>query len=111
MLVVLANGIAWLLAYAVLKEWLNGFAYHVGLQPGPFLLGGGLAIFGWPERPRIVRVVDPEMTAQFRADASAGQAALTRLEELQTALLEETARLQQMIVEKEQEPAPPGRCT
>ena len=44
MLVLIANGIAWLLAYAAMRDWLNGFAYHIGLQPWPFVLGGGLAV-------------------------------------------------------------------
>ncbi len=43
-LVVLANLIAWPLAYFLLQRWLQGFAYRVELQPGWFLLAGGLTL-------------------------------------------------------------------
>lgn len=32
-------------AYFAMSEWLQNFAYHIRLGAGPFLLGGGLALF------------------------------------------------------------------
>jgi putative ABC transport system permease protein len=42
--VMLANLVAWPVAWWVMRDWLNGFDARVGLGPGPFLLAGGLAL-------------------------------------------------------------------
>jgi putative ABC transport system permease protein len=42
--VMLANLIAWPVAWWVMRDWLNGFDARVGLGPGPFVLAGGLAL-------------------------------------------------------------------
>jgi len=42
--VLIANAIAWPVAWWVMRDWLNGFDTHVGLGPMPFLLAGGLAL-------------------------------------------------------------------
>ncbi|HEY4031214.1 MAG TPA: ABC transporter permease [Caulobacteraceae bacterium] len=39
-----ANLIAWPVAFMVMSRWLQGFAYHVDLQPGFFLLAAGAAV-------------------------------------------------------------------
>jgi putative ABC transport system permease protein len=41
--VLLANLVAWPLAWWALSRWLQGFAYHVALSPWYFLAGGGAA--------------------------------------------------------------------
>jgi putative ABC transport system permease protein len=41
--VLLANLIAWPLAWWAMNHWLSGFAYHVALSPWYFLAGGGAA--------------------------------------------------------------------
>jgi putative ABC transport system permease protein len=38
--VLLANLLAWPLAYVAMDRWLDGFAYRVGLGPGAFVLAG-----------------------------------------------------------------------
>ncbi len=43
-LVLLANLIAWPLAYYVMNLWLRGFAYRIDLGFGSFLLAGGVAL-------------------------------------------------------------------
>ena len=43
-LVVVANVIAWPVAYYALNEWLQGFAYRTTLGVDVFLMGGGLAV-------------------------------------------------------------------
>jgi len=43
-LVVVANGLAWPVAYYAMNRWLEGFAYRIELGPGLFLLGGLLAL-------------------------------------------------------------------
>jgi putative ABC transport system permease protein len=44
LLVVLANVIAWPLAYLVVKKWLDNFAYRTGIGIPAFALSGGLAL-------------------------------------------------------------------
>ncbi|HEX9966192.1 MAG TPA: ABC transporter permease [Allosphingosinicella sp.] len=42
--VVLANLIAWPLAWWAMRDWLNGFDVRIALTPGPFVLAGLLAL-------------------------------------------------------------------
>jgi putative ABC transport system permease protein len=42
--VILANLIAWPVAWWVMRGWLNGFDARISLTPGPFLLAGLLAL-------------------------------------------------------------------
>jgi hypothetical protein len=42
--VVVANAVAWPLAYWTMKEWLTGFAYRTEMGIGIFLMSGGLAL-------------------------------------------------------------------
>ena len=42
--VVIANIIAWPVAWWLMRDWLNGFDARVPLGPLPFLLAGGLAL-------------------------------------------------------------------
>ena len=42
--VILANLIAWPVAWWVMRDWLNGFDSRIALGPAPFLLAGGLAL-------------------------------------------------------------------
>jgi putative ABC transport system permease protein len=42
--VVLANLIAWPVAWWVMRDWLNGFDARIPLGPGPFLMAGLLAL-------------------------------------------------------------------
>jgi len=42
--VLLANLIAWPLAYAYLRNWLDGYAYRIALNPFYFLAGGAVAL-------------------------------------------------------------------
>jgi putative ABC transport system permease protein len=42
--VLIANLIAWPIAWWVMRDWLNGFDTRVPLGPTPFLLAGGLAL-------------------------------------------------------------------
>ena len=42
--VILANLIAWPVAWWVMRDWLNGFDARVPLTPGPFLLAGFIAL-------------------------------------------------------------------
>jgi putative ABC transport system permease protein len=42
--VVLANLVAWPLAYWFVRSWLEGFAYRIGIPWGIFLLGGFAAV-------------------------------------------------------------------
>ncbi len=44
-LVVIANLIAWPIAYYAMENWLKNFAYRIGLDVWPFALGGLLALF------------------------------------------------------------------
>ncbi|MBN2264628.1 MAG: hypothetical protein JW775_02320, partial [Candidatus Aminicenantes bacterium] len=37
-LVLLANVVAWPVAYYAMSRWLRGFAYRIGLGPGVFVL-------------------------------------------------------------------------
>jgi putative ABC transport system permease protein len=41
--VVLANLLAWPVAWWAMRAWLNGFDARIGLGPAPFLLAGGTA--------------------------------------------------------------------
>ena len=43
-LVLLANLIAWPIAYVVLNQWLNGFAFRIEMPLWPFLLSGMLTL-------------------------------------------------------------------
>jgi len=45
MLVMLANIIAWPLAYYAMNKWLLNFAYRINLSIGTFLLSGVLVFF------------------------------------------------------------------
>jgi putative ABC transport system permease protein len=42
--VIIANLIAWPVAWWVMRDWLNGFALRIDLGPGPFALAGLLAL-------------------------------------------------------------------
>lgn len=42
--VIVANALAWPLAYLTMKEWLTGFAYRTEMGIGIFLISGGLAL-------------------------------------------------------------------
>jgi putative ABC transport system permease protein len=42
--VIIANLIAWPVAWWVMRGWLNGFEARISLGPTPFLLAGGLAL-------------------------------------------------------------------
>lgn len=42
--VIIANLIAWPVAWWVMRDWLNGFDARIDLGPGPFVLAGGLAL-------------------------------------------------------------------
>jgi putative ABC transport system permease protein len=42
--VIVANLIAWPVAWWVMREWLNGFDERIALGPAPFVLAGGLAL-------------------------------------------------------------------
>jgi len=42
--VIVANIIAWPIAWWVMRDWLNGFDSRIDLGPGPFLLAGLLAL-------------------------------------------------------------------
>jgi putative ABC transport system permease protein len=42
--VLIANLIAWPLAWWVMRDWLNGFDTRIALTPVPFVLAGGLAL-------------------------------------------------------------------
>jgi putative ABC transport system permease protein len=42
--VIIANLIAWPIAWWVMRDWLNGFDSRIGLGPVPFLLAGLLAL-------------------------------------------------------------------
>ena len=42
--VIVANLIAWPIAWWVMRDWLNGFDSRIDLGPGPFLLAGVLAL-------------------------------------------------------------------
>ena len=40
--IVIANILAWPVAYFVMRSWLRGFAYRVPLEPWPFLIAGAI---------------------------------------------------------------------
>ena len=42
--VVIANLVAWPVAWWAMREWLNTYADRIDLGPGPFLLAGALAL-------------------------------------------------------------------
>jgi putative ABC transport system permease protein len=42
--VIIANLIAWPVAWWVMRDWLNGFEARIDLGPGPFVVAGGLAL-------------------------------------------------------------------
>ncbi|HEX8621808.1 MAG TPA: FtsX-like permease family protein [Allosphingosinicella sp.] len=42
--VIVANLIAWPVAWWVMRDWLNGFDARIDLGPGPFVLAGALAL-------------------------------------------------------------------
>ncbi len=42
--VLLANLIAWPVAWFLMRRWLEGFAYHVGLAPISFITASALAL-------------------------------------------------------------------
>jgi putative ABC transport system permease protein len=39
-----ANLLAWPAAFVAMRQWLNGFAYRIPLEPWPFLVAGALAL-------------------------------------------------------------------
>ena len=43
-LVLVANLVAWPVAYYAMSKWLQNFAYRIDLGPGVFVLGGALAL-------------------------------------------------------------------
>jgi len=43
-LVLVANIVAWPIAWYFMREWLNGFAYHIEMTIITYLISGGLAI-------------------------------------------------------------------
>jgi putative ABC transport system permease protein len=43
-LVLIANFIAWPIAYFAMERWLDSFAYRIALGPGVFLIAGGIAM-------------------------------------------------------------------
>ncbi len=43
--VVIANILAWPIAWWLMRDWLNSFDARIGLGPMPFLVAGGLALF------------------------------------------------------------------
>jgi putative ABC transport system permease protein len=43
-LVAVSNLIAWPAAYFIMKQWLQGFAYRIGITPEVFLLSGCLSL-------------------------------------------------------------------
>ena len=42
--VIIANLVAWPVAWWMMRDWLNGFDARIALTPGPFLLAGLLAL-------------------------------------------------------------------
>ena len=42
--VIIANLVAWPVAWWVMRDWLNGFDLRITLGPAPFLLAGALAL-------------------------------------------------------------------
>jgi putative ABC transport system permease protein len=42
--VIIANLIAWPVAWWVMRDWLNSFEARIDLGPGPFVIAGGLAL-------------------------------------------------------------------
>jgi putative ABC transport system permease protein len=42
--VIVANIIAWPIAWWVMRNWLNGFDTRIGLGPSPFLIAGAIAL-------------------------------------------------------------------
>jgi len=42
--VIIANVVAWPVAWWVMRDWLNGFDTRVDLGPGPFVLAGAIAL-------------------------------------------------------------------
>ena len=43
-LVIIANVIAWPIAYLILKDWLDGFAFRTNLSAWPFVVAGSLTL-------------------------------------------------------------------
>ncbi len=44
-LVIIANAVAWPIAYAVMQRWLQNYAYRTSIGIGVFILAGGLGLF------------------------------------------------------------------
>lgn len=44
-LVIIANAVAWPMAYAVMQHWLQNYAYRTTIGMGVFVLAGGLGLF------------------------------------------------------------------
>jgi len=44
-LVLIANLVAWPVAYLFMNRWLENFVYHASISLWPFALGGGLTLF------------------------------------------------------------------
>jgi putative ABC transport system permease protein len=42
--VLIANLVAWPIAYVYLRHWLDGYAYRIALNPLYFLAGGAVAL-------------------------------------------------------------------
>lgn len=43
--VLVASLLAWPISYAIMRRWLEGFAYHIDLAPGMFLAASAAALF------------------------------------------------------------------
>ena len=71
--VLIANLIAWPVAWWLMRDWLNGFDTRIALAPVPFLLAGALALaiaVGDDRRPRLSRGADqPGQRAALRIAA------------------------------------------
>ena len=69
--VIVANLIAWPVAWWVMRDWLNGFDARIALGPSPFLLAGGLALahrHRHHRRPRLpgrAREPDPRLALRI----------------------------------------------
>jgi putative ABC transport system permease protein len=42
--VIVANLIAWPIAWWVMRDWLNGFDQRIALTPVPFIIAAGIAL-------------------------------------------------------------------
>ena len=63
-LVVIANIIAWPVAWVAMNRWLQGFAYRIDIWWSLFVLAGGLAL--------VIALLTVSYHSYFRADDWAG---------------------------------------